>query len=270
MEMEVLLQQIYEWGATFGIRLVAAIAILVIGKFVIKFIRRAIIKIMGKKLIEKAIISFTASMINVVLWAFVILAALSQIGIETTSFIAVIGAAGLAVGFALQGTLANFAAGLLIMLFKPFRAGDAVEAAGVMGAIHSITMFNTVFKSFDNKTIIVSNSAIMNGVITNFTTEGKRRVDFKFGVSYSSDIKKVKDIIKGIVDRHELIHKEPEPFIRLGELADSSLNFTVRVWSNTADYWTVFFDVTEQVKEEFDKNGINIPFPQMDVHLKNQ
>lgn len=268
--MEELLPTIYEWGASFGIRIIAAIAIVFFGRIVIKLIRKGIVKLMGAKLIEKSIISFTASVINVVLWAFVILAALSQLGVETTSFIAVIGAAGLAVGFALQGTLANFAAGLLILLFKPFRVGDAVEAAGITAAVHSINMFNTVFKSFDNKTYIVPNSAIMSGVITNFTTEGKRRVDFTFGVSYESDIRKVKEIIKGIIDRHELIHKDPEPFIRLGELADSSLNFTVRVWSNTIDYWMVFFDVTEQIKEEFDKNGISIPFPQMDVHIKDR
>ncbi|MBW6515044.1 MAG: mechanosensitive ion channel [Candidatus Cloacimonetes bacterium] len=268
--MEELVPQIMEWGSTFGIRLISAIVILIVGSIVIKFIRKLIIKIMGKRLIEKAIITFTASLINIILWVFVILAALSQIGIETTSFIAVIGAAGLAVGFALQGTLANFAAGLLIIFFKPFRVGDAVEAAGVLGAVHSISMFSTVFKSFDNKTIIIPNSQIMSGVITNYTTEGKRRVDFKFGVSYDSDIKKVKGIIKGVIDRHQMIHKDPEPFIRLGELADSSLNFTVRAWANTEDYWTVFFDVTEQVKEEFDKNNISIPFPQMDVHVKNQ
>jgi small conductance mechanosensitive channel len=268
--MEKLLPLIYEWGSTFGIRLIAAIAIIILGRFVIRLIRKGIVKLMGKKLIEKAIITFTASLLNVVLWVFVILAALSQIGIQTTSFIAIIGAAGLAVGLSLQGTLANFASGLLIIMMKPFRVGDAVEAGGVMGAIHAINMFNTTFKSFDNKTIIVPNSQIMGGTITNYSTEPKRRVDFKFGVSYDSDIRKVKDIIKEIVDKHELIHKEPEPFIRLGELADSSLNFNVRVWSNTADYWTVFFDITEQVKEEFDKNGIGIPFPQMDVHIKNQ
>ena len=268
--MEELLPKFYEWGATFGIRIIAAIAIIIIGRFVIKIVRNIIVKIMGKRLIEKAIISFTASLINAVLWIFVIMAALSQIGIETTSFIAIIGAAGLAIGFALQGTLSNFAAGLLLILFKPFRVNDAVEAAGIMGAVNNITMFTTTFKSFDNKTIIVPNSQIMSGVITNYTTEGKRRVDFKFGVSYDSDIKKVKEIIRGVMDKHEMVHKDPEPFIRLGELADSSINFTSRCWTDTPNYWTVFFDVTEQVKEEFDKNGISIPFPQMDVHLQNK
>lgn len=268
--MNNLVPQIYEWGSTFGIRLIAAIAILIIGRIVIRLVRKGIVKLMGKRLIEKAIITFTASMVNVVLWVFVILAALSQLGVETTSFIAVIGAAGLAVGFAMQGTLANFAAGLLIILFKPFRVGDVVEAGGIIGSVNSINMFNTIFKSFDNKTIIVPNSSLMNGVVTNYTTEGIRRVDLKFGVDYESDIKKVKKIIKGIVDKHELVHKEPEPFIRLGEMGDSSLNFNIRIWANTENYWTVYFDITEQVKEEFDKNQINIPFPQMDVHIKNK
>ncbi len=268
--MNNLIPQMYEWISTFGIKLIAAIAIIFFGRIIIRLIRKGIVKLMGKKLIEKAVITFTASMINVVLWVFVILAALSQLGVETTSFIAVIGAAGLAVGLALQGTLQNFAAGLLIILFKPFRVGDIVEAGGIIGTIHSISMFNTIFKSFDNKTIIVPNSPLMNGNVTNYTTEGKRRVDLKFGVSYDSDIKKVKDILKGIIDKHPAVHKDPEPFIRLGELADHSLNFNVRVWANTDDYWGVFFDITEQAKEEFDKNGISIPFPQMDVHLKNK
>ena len=268
--MEDVMNKLIEWGSTFGIKLIAAIAILVIGRIIAKSIRKLIVKVMDKREVDKTISSFISSLAFSSLWVFVILAALSQLGIQTTSLMAVIGAAGLAIGLALQGSLSNFASGFLIILFKPFKVGDYVEAGGVSGTIYKITIFTTEYRTIDNKKIIVPNSQIMNGTITNYTAEKTRRVDLVLGVSYESDLKKVKDILMGIFQKHKLILKDPEPFVRLAEMAESSLNFKVRVWTKTEDYWTVYFDLTEQAKLEFDKNGINIPFPQMDVHLINK
>jgi len=265
--MEQLLNKLIEWGSTFGIKLIAAIAIFIIGRIIAKGIRKLIVKVMDKRKVDKTISSFISSLTFSALLVFVILAALSQLGIQTTSFMAIIGAAGLAIGLALQGSLSNFASGFLIILFKPFKVGDYVDAGGVSGIISKISVFTTEINSLDNKKIIVPNSQIMNGTIINYTAEKTRRVDLVFGVGYNSDLKRVKDILLGIIEKHELILKNPEPFIRLGNLNDSSLDFTVRVWTKTENYWDVFFDLTEQAKEEFDKNGINIPFPQMDVHL---
>lgn len=268
--MKELLPKIYEWISAFGLKFLAALAILIIGKIIVKSIRKIMIKVMNKRKVDPTVSTFVASLVYSALWIFVILAALSQLGIQTTSFMAVIGAAGLAIGLSLQGSLSNFAAGFLIVLFKPFKVGDFVEAGGISGAVYKITIFTSEFKTFDNKRIIVPNGQIMNGTITNYTHEATRRVDLAFGVGYGSDIQKVKEVLHEIINKHELILKEPEPFVRLAEMADSSLNFKVRVWSKTEDYWTVYFDLTEQAKIEFDKNGINIPFPQMDVHVKNQ
>jgi len=265
--MEQLLNKLIEWGSTFGIKLIAAIAIFIIGRIIAKGIRKLIVKVMDKRKVDKTISSFISSLTFSALLVFVILAALSQLGIQTTSFMAIIGAAGLAIGLALQGSLSNFASGFLIILFKPFKVGDYVDAGGVSGIISKISVFTTEINSLDNKKIIVPNSQIMNGTIINYTAEKTRRVDLVFGVGYNSDLKRVKDILLGIIEKHELILKNPESFVRMGKMNDSSLDFTVRVWTKTEDYWTVYFDLTEQVKIEFDKNGINIPFPQMDVHL---
>jgi len=265
--MEQLLNKLIEWGSTFGIKLIAAIAIFVIGRIIAKGIRKLIVKVMAKRKVDKTISSFISSLTFSALLVFVILAALSQLGIQTTSFMAIIGAAGLAIGLALQGSLSNFASGFLIILFRPFKLGDYVEAGGVSGSISKISVFTTEINSVDNKKIIVPNSQIMNGTITNFTAEKTRRVDLSFGVGYETDISKVKDILNKIITGHELILKDPAPFVRLGNLGDNSIDFTVRVWAKTEDYWTVYFDLTEKTKQEFDKAGINIPYPQMDVHL---
>jgi len=265
--MEQLLDKLIEWGATFGIKIIAAVAILIIGRIVAKIIRKLIVKVMDKKEVDKTISSFTSSLTYSALLIFVILAALSQVGIQTTSFMAIIGAAGLAIGLALQGSLSNFASGFLIILFRPFKMGDYVEAGGVSGSISKISVFTTDINTVDNKKIIVPNSQIMNGTITNYTAEKTRRVDLVFGVGYETDIKKVKDILNGIISKHDLVLKDPEPFVRLANLGDSSIDFKVRAWTKTADYWTVYFDLTESAKEEFDKENINIPYPQMDVHM---
>ena len=265
--MEELIPKLIEWGSAFGLKLIAAVAILIIGRIIAKSIRKLIVKVMDKRKVDKTISSFISSLVFSGLYIFVILAALSQVGIQTTSFMAIIGAAGLAIGLALQGSLSNFAAGFLIILFRPFKMGDYVEAGGVSGSVSKISIFTTDINTVDNKKIIVPNAQIMNGTITNYTAEKTRRVDLTFGVGYEVDISKVKDILNNIINKHELILKDPESFVRLGNLGDSSIDFTVRVWSKTEDYWTVHFDLIESAKEEFDKAKISIPYPQMDVHM---
>lgn len=268
--MEQLVNKLIEWGSAFGIKLLAALAILVFGRIIISSLRKLILKVMEKRKVDKTITSFIVSLTYSVLWVFILLAALAQVGVQTTSFMAVIGAAGLAVGLALQGSLSNFAAGFLIIIFRPFKLEDYVEAGGVSGIISKISVFTTEINSLDNKKIIVPNSQIMNGIIINYTAEETRRVDLTFGVAYHADIKKVKDILNKIISEHKLILKDQEPFVRLGNLGESSIDFTIRVWTKTEDYWTVYFDLTEEVKQGFDENGIEIPFPQMDVNIKKQ
>ncbi len=265
--MEYFINKLIEWGSSFGLKLIAAIAILIIGRIIAKSIRKLIVKVMDKKRVDKTISSFISSLSFSVLWVFVILAALSQLGIQTTSFIAIIGAAGLTIGLALQGSLSNFAAGFLILILRPFKVGDYVSAGGISGTVNRISIFTIEFKTPDNKKIVVPNSQIMNGTITNYSAEKTRRISFTFGVGYEDDIRKVSGILNKIVNKHKMILKDPAPLIRVGELADSSVNFIVKVWVITEDYWTVNYDIIEEVKLTFDKEGISIPFPQMDVHL---
>jgi len=190
-----------------------------------------------------------------------------MVGIEMTSFIAILGAAGLAVGLALQGTLQNFAGGVMILLFKPFKVGDVLEAQGYVGSVKEIQIFNTIMATPDNKIIIIPNGSLANSSMTNYSTMDTRRVDFSFGIGYDDDFDKAKEIIKGLIDADERILKDPAPFVRVGELADSSVNITTRVWVNAPEYWNVHFDMIENVKRSFDKEKISIPYPQMDVHL---
>jgi small conductance mechanosensitive channel len=190
-----------------------------------------------------------------------------MIGIETTSFIAVLGAAGLAIGLALQGSLANFAGGVLLLIFRPYKVGDFVDAAGQMGVVKKIEIFSTILTTGDNKTIIIPNGAISNSPITNFSTQATRRVDIVFGIGYDDDLKKAKQVLKEIIDADERIHKDPEPLIVISNLGDSSVDITTRSWVDSGDYWGVYFDLTEKAKLAFDENGISIPYPQTDVHL---
>jgi small conductance mechanosensitive channel len=262
-----LLQHIYELVITFGIKLLIAIAILVFAKFMIKYLVRMIKIVLEKREVDGSIISFLSSLTRAFMWLLFIIVALSTLGIQTTSFIAVLGAVGLAVGLALQGSLSNFAAGFLIILFRPFRIGDLVEVTGTVGIIRSINMFSTEMLTTDNRKIVIPNSQIMNGVITNITAETHRRVDFVFRVSLDSDITKVKSILHDIISKHELVVTDDSKpiFIRMSAINPENLDFTVRCWSLTSDYWTVFFDINEQTKIEFDKNNITIPLPQMVV-----
>jgi small conductance mechanosensitive channel len=265
--MENIWPQLQEWATFYGLKIIAAIIIFIVGRWVAKAVRNLTKNLLTKKEVDAAVISFVGSLVYIGLLAFVIIAALARLGIQTASFIAVVGAAGLAVGLALQGSLANFAAGFLILLFRPFKVGDYVTAGGDSGTVEEIKVFTTQLKTPDNRTIIIPNSRITGDNITNFSAKDTRRVDFVFGVGYGDDLQKAKGVLQGIVDDDARILKDPAPQIVVGELADSSVNFIVRVWVKSPDYWNVNFDTIETVKKRFDAEGVSIPFPQTDVHL---
>jgi small conductance mechanosensitive channel len=253
---------------TYGLQAIYAIATLIIGFIIINAFVKFLKKTLQKREVDPSLIPFTASLANVLLKLMLLISVASMVGIQTTSFVAVLGAAGLAVGLALQGSLANFAGGVLILLFKPFKVGDVIEAQGFIGIVKGIQIFNTIMNTFDNKKIIIPNGALSSGAITNFSAEDIRRVDMEFGIGYDDDIKKAKKILADLIAADERVLNEPaEPFIALKELGDSSVNFVVRVWSKAEDYWGIYFDMQENVKLTFDKEGISIPFPQRDVHL---
>ncbi len=256
-----------EMAMTYGPQLILAIVVLIIGLWIIKRVIRLMAAGMERSNTEPTLAKFLCNLSSVGLKALLFISVASMIGIETTSFIAVLGAAGLAVGLALQGSLSNFAGGVLVLMFRPYKVGDFVEAQGVSGTVHEIQIFNTVLKTPDNKVIIVPNGAISNGIITNYSMEATRRVDFVFGIGYGDDIAKAKATIERLIGEDSRTLSDPEPMIVISELADSSVNITTRVWVNAADYWGVFFDLTEKVKLTFDQEGISIPFPQRDVHV---
>ncbi|MCK9293931.1 MAG: mechanosensitive ion channel [Desulfobulbaceae bacterium] len=265
--MEDWLRSIQELVAISSINVLAALAIFMIGKWGARFFQHLSEKLMTRSKVEPTLVKFVGNLIYVALFTFVALAALGQIGIQTTSFIAVIGAAGLAVGLALQGSLSNFAAGVLLILFRPFKKGDYIESAGTAGTVDEIQIFTTMLVTPDNKLIIVPNSKIISDNIVNISAKATRRVDFVFGVSYADDIDRVKTVILQVLGEDRRIHQEPEVFVGVLALADSSVNLAVRVWVNEADYWPVFFDTNEKMKKRFDAEGITIPFPQRHIHL---
>jgi len=265
--MEEMVGKLQGWTAVFGIKILTAVLIVVVGRWVARFVRNITEKMMVRSKVDATLVSFVGNLIYVSLLTFVILAALAQLGIQTTSFIAVIGAAGLAVGLALQGSLANFAAGVLMLIFRPFQVGDFIDGAGVMGIVEEIQIFTTQLRTLDNKTIIIPNAKITGDNITNYTRKETRRVDLVIGVSYRDDIEKVKSVVADVLNGDERILKDPAPTIGVLELGDSSVNFAVRPWVKTGDYWDVYFDTTEKIKKRFDAEGISIPFPQRDVHL---
>ena len=257
-------------GIDLGIKAITALAIFYVGKFFIRLIVRAIKTVMQKQEVEKTLETFICNLVRTTLMVVVIIAAIGAIGVETTSFIAVFGAAGLAVGLALQGSLSNFASGVLIVLFRPYRIGDFIEAAGIAGSVEQVQILTTVLKTGDNKQIIVPNSQIMDSIIINYSASPTRRVDMVVGVSYNDDLDKVRATLEDLIAAEDRILDEPAPTIAVSALADSSVNFVVRPWVNSADYWGVTFDLTEAVKKRFDKEGISFPFPQQDVHLYKQ
>ena len=254
-------------GIEFGINLVTALVIFVVGRWLIGILVRGLKAVMHKQEVDKTLETFVTNLVRMVLLVFVIIAAIGALGVQTTSLIAVLGAAGLAVGLALQGSLSNFAAGVLIVLFRPYKVGDYVEAAGIGGTVEGVAILTTKFKTPDNKTIIVPNSQVMNSVITNYSANETRRVDMVVGVGYSDDLDKVRSTLQELVSADDRVLDEPACTIAVSELADSSVNFVVRPWVKTSDYWGVKFALTEAIKKRFDELGISIPFPQRDVHL---
>ncbi|MEA1971903.1 MAG: mechanosensitive ion channel [Candidatus Cloacimonadota bacterium] len=261
------LDQAIEIGVKYGLKIIIAVLILIIGRLISKGISRVINKILKKREVEPTIISFSTSLIYFALLTLVIISAISQLGVQTSSFVAVIGAAGLAVGLALQGSLSNFASGFLILIFHPFRTGDYIEAAGTAGIVDKMHIFTTQLKTPDNRIIIIPNSKLTDDNITNYSANKIRRVDLTAGIGYSDDIDKTKKVLYQILESDDRVLKDPKPMVALTELADSSVNFLVRPWVKTEDYWDFYFEIYEKIKKGFDAENISIPFPQTDVHL---
>ncbi len=253
-----------------AIQIASALAIFIVGRWISKILIKLLDRLLQKTKLEPVLVHFISSMVSTLLLLLVIVAALDQLGVDTTSLIALIGAAGLAVGLALQSSLQNFAAGVLLVVFRPFKAGDFIEAGGAAGAVEKISLFSTLIKTADNREVVVPNGAIYGGNITNYTAQATRRIDMVFGIGYQDDLRKARELIRKVLDADERVLKDPEPLVAVGELGASSVNFVVRPWVNTADYWAAKFDLTEKIKLTFDENGISIPFPQMDVHLQQK
>jgi len=260
-------EEIQTVGVSFGIKLVAAIVIFYVGRIVAKMVTNGVRKLMVAQEVDKILESFVGNLVYSLLMIFVIIAAINQLGVQTTSLIAIMGAAGLAIGLALQGSLANFASGVLIVMFRPYKVGDFVEAAGISGSVLQVQILTTILKTGDNKQIIVPNGQIMGSIITNYSANDTRRVDLTIGIGYDDDIDKARDTMQELIDADERILKDPASLIAVSELADSSVNFVVRVWVKSGDYWGVNFDMTEAIKKRFDKEGISFPYPQQDVHI---
>ncbi len=253
--------------AAYGIKVIAAIVILVVGIWLARRVESLFAKTLIKKEIDATLVKFFANILHGAIVVFVVVAAISKLGIETTSFAAVVASAGLAIGLALQGSLSNFAAGVLLILFKPFKVGDAIKAGGEMGAVVEIGLLATELKSFDNIKLVMPNSTIMSGAITNFSANPTRRIDMLIGVGYGDDLNKARQIILDLIKADERILQEPEPQVLVSNLGESSVDFVVRPWVNSPDFWATKCDLTQKIKEKFDEEGINIPFPQRDVHL---
>ncbi len=251
----------------YGPRLVAAIVVLILGLWVIKAITRAVARNIESRDVDETLKSFLISIVNMLLKVMLVISVLSMLGIQMTSFIAVLGAAGLAVGMALSGTLQNFAGGAMILIFRPFKVGDFIDAQGYMGIVSEIQVFNTVLKTPDNKTVIIPNGELSNSSMVNFSTEKERRVDWTVGIAYGDDVDKAKQVIQALCEQDNRILKEPELMIAVSELGDNAVNFAVRAWVKAEDYWPVFFEMNENIYKTFSKEGLNIPYPQMDVHL---
>jgi small conductance mechanosensitive channel len=260
-------QRIQDLVVAYGLPVLFAIVILIVGAWAAKIAKGIVGRIMARRQLDPIIVGFATNFTYIALMVFVILAALEKVGVKTTSFVAIIGAAGLAIGLALQGSLANFAAGFLMVIFRPFKKGDYVEAGGTAGIVDEIQVFTTILNTPDNRRVIVPNAKIMSDNIINYSAKETRRLDLVFGVSYGDDVPKVKAVLQKIAESDQRVLKDPAPQILLGELADSSVNFIMRVWIKSGDYWPFKFETTEKVKLTFDREGITIPFPQRDVHL---
>jgi small conductance mechanosensitive channel len=264
-----ILTEMYRYLTEYGLQVLGAILIFVVGKWLARFLSQLLEKALIKSKVEATIAKFVKNIANIALLVFVVIAALNRLGVETTQFAVVMGAAALAVGLALQGSLSNFASGFLMILFRPFRVGDVIEAAGVLGKVEEIQIFTTVVNTPDNVRVIIPNGQITGGNIKNYTSNENRRVDLVVGVSYDDDLKKAREVIEGVLASDERILEEPALTVAVSELGDSSVNFVVRPWVKPSDYWDVYFDMTAKVKVALEENGLSIPYPQRDVHMKD-
>lgn len=268
-DSEKIIPYIIDQLATYGPKVISALAIFIFGRLACKIISKAVKRILTKSKVDELLISFVGSISYMGLLVFVIIAALNQLGVHTTSFVAIIGAAGLAIGLALQGALSNFAAGVLMIIFRPFKSGDYIEGGGVSGVVGQIQIFTTELLTPDNKLVIVPNANMMSSNITNYSANSTRRVDLVVGVGYGDDLSKVKQVLQTIIDEEPRVLKSPQATIAVSELADNSVNLVVRPWVRTEDYWDIYFHLTETIKVRFDAENISIPYPQRDVHMVN-
>jgi small conductance mechanosensitive channel len=269
METDHLIELLQAAGASFGLNLLAAVAILLIGRWAAKLIHKGLVKALEKARLEPILVRFLGNVAYALVMVFVILGAINQLGVQTASLIALLGAAGLAVGLAMQGSLANLAAGVLLIIFRPYRIGDFVEGGGTTGTVEEVQIFTTVLKTPDNRRVIVPNSQMMSGTITNFSAHDHRRVDLTVGVSYDADSDHVREVLKSVLAADERVLPEPEPVIAMLAHGDSSVDWIVRPWVRTTDYWAFYWHAMEAIKRAFDREGISIPYPQRDVHIYN-
>jgi len=270
IDLSQLSSTLMDFVVSYGIKLVGSILFLIIGLWVVARINRMLDKLMQRRQVEASLRGFLSSFLSALLKIVVIITVFGIAGVQMASFIAILGAASVAIALSLQGSLSNFAGGIIILLFKPFRVGDFIDGQGKMGTVEDIQIFHTTLKTTDNKVIIVPNGGLANSSITNFSKKETRRVEWTFGIGYGDSYEKARDILRRLIDADQRIHQDPEPFIRLTSLGDSAVNIVVRVWLNASDYWEVFFEMNEKVYKSFSEQGINIPFPQMDVHLHNK
>jgi len=257
------------YASEYGLKIIAAILIFLIGKWAVNKITQLVKKVLTKANVDRTLVEFAESLVYFSLLMMVIIASLNALGVDTTSFLAIFGAAGLAIGLALQGSLANVGAAVLIIVFRPFKVGDFVDAGGAVGTVEDINLFSTIIAPLDNRTIMVPNAKIVAGNIVNYSMKENRRVDHVFGIGYDDDLKLAKEILMDMMVNDPRVLQDPAPFVAVSELADSSVNFTTRAWVKSEDYWDVYFEQIERVKLTFDEKGISIPYPQMDIHTSS-
>ncbi len=270
MDWQNILSQISELATSFGIKLLGAIIIFVVGLKFTSWLSKWLRSSPKLNKLDTSLRSFLASFIRIIMYIVLVITVAMILGVPATSFITILASCGVAIGLALQGSLSNFAGGLMILLFKPFKVGDFIEASGETGTVVEISVVYTELLTLDNKRVTIPNGTLTNSIIKNYSSEELRRVDLTFNVAYNSDDQQVKNIIRDVIEAHPQALKDPEPFVRVSEHSDNAQIYTVRIWCKNADYWTVYFDILESVKASFDKNNISIPFPQVDVHINNQ
>lgn len=265
-KLQILMQQLIDWGVSAGGRIIGAILIFVIGRVLISFIKKLLARVLESRKIDLGVQTFVKSMTNILLTILLAVAVVGKLGVDTTSFAALLASAGVAVGMALSGNLSNFAGGLIVLLLRPYKVGDWIESQGVSGAVRSIQIFHTVLTTADNKVIYIPNGALSSGTVINYSREETRRVDWTVGVEYGENMEKVEEVVQKILTADSRILKDPAPFIALGALDASSVNVTIRVWVKNADYWGVFFDTQKKIYATFNQEGIGFPFPQLTIH----